>query len=203
MIDQLVKVKEILKKYNQEHLLYFYDELSYSQKENLLTQILDTDFEKILTLYKNSFKPINLNMDDVSPISHVEINKFNSDQINHYKSIGEKIIKLNQFAVVTMAGGQGSRLGYKGPKGTYELALESKNQKKSLFEIMCDDIKRTNEKYGRASEAVNKIKKIHMKKSAAIFLKENNFSRFTIRFDVIEVYMINGKCKINHIKQII
>ena len=62
---------------------------------------------------------------------------------------------------------------------------------------------RTNEKYGRASEAVNKIKKIHMKKSAAIFLKENNFSRFTIRFDVIEVYMINGKCKINHIKQII
>jgi len=148
MIDQLVKVKEILKKYNQEHLLYFYDELSYSQKENLLTQILDTDFEKILTLYKNSFKPINLNMDDVSPISHVEINKFNSDQINHYKSIGEKIIKLNQFAVVTMAGGQGSRLGYKGPKGTYELALESKNQKKSLFEIMCDDIKRTNEKYG-------------------------------------------------------
>ena len=148
MIDQLVKVKEILKKYNQEHLLYFYDELSYSQKENLLTQILDTDFEKILTLYKNSFKPINLNMDDVSPISHVEINKFNSDQINHYKSIGEKIIKLNQFAVVTMAGGQGTRLGYKGPKGTYELALESKNQKKSLFEIMCDDIKRTNEKYG-------------------------------------------------------
>lgn len=42
-----------------------------------------------------------------------------------------------------------------------------------------------------------------MKKSAAIFLKENNFSRFTIRFDVIEVYIINGKCKINHIKQII
>ena len=36
-----------------------------------------------------------------------------------------------------------------------------------------------------------------------VFLKENNFSRFTIRFDVIEVYMINGKCKINHIKQII
>ena len=61
----------------------------------------------------------------------------------------------------------------------------------------------TKEKYGMASEAVNKIKKIHMKKSAAIFLKENNFSRFTIRFDVIEVYMINGKCKINHIKQII
>ena len=62
---------------------------------------------------------------------------------------------------------------------------------------------RTNEKYGKPSEAVNNIKKNHMKRSAAIFLKENNFSGFTIRFDVIEVYMINGKCKINHIKQII
>ena len=62
---------------------------------------------------------------------------------------------------------------------------------------------RNNEKYGKPSEAVNKTKKLHMRRSAAIFLRENNFSKFIIRFDVIEVYMINGKCKINHIKQII
>ena len=62
---------------------------------------------------------------------------------------------------------------------------------------------RTNVKYGKPSEAVNKTKKLHMKRSAAIFLKENNFSKFIIRFDVIEVYIINGKCEINHIKQII
>ena len=74
---------------------------------------------------------------------------------------------------------------------------------KNNYIIFVEVKTRTNDKYGRASEAVHKIKKIHMKKSAAIFLKENNFSRFTIRFDVIEVYMINGKCKINHIKQII
>ena len=74
---------------------------------------------------------------------------------------------------------------------------------KNNYIIFVEVKTRTNEKYGRASEAVNKIKKFHMKKSAAKFLKENNFSRFTIRFDVIEVYMINGKCKINHIKQII
>ena len=79
------------------------------------------------------------------------------------------------------------------------IAIDKKENELVFIEVKT----RTNEKYGRASEAVNKIKKIHMKKSAAIFLKENNFSRFTIRFDVIEVYMINGKCKINHIKQII
>lgn len=34
--------------------------------------------------------------------------------------------------------------GYKGPKGTYEIDFEPK---KSLFQIMCEDLKRTNNKY--------------------------------------------------------
>ena len=44
---------EILKKYNQEHLLYFYDELSEEEKNKLINQILTIDFDKILNIYKN------------------------------------------------------------------------------------------------------------------------------------------------------
>mgnify|MGYP003549615924 FL=1 len=50
MDNKLTKAKEILHHYNQEHLLYFYDELSEEQKELLLNQILGIDFNKILTL---------------------------------------------------------------------------------------------------------------------------------------------------------
>ena len=108
--------------------------------------------------------------------------------------IGEKI--ANKYLVEN--GYQIIKKNFRCKQGEIDIIAKDKN------EIVFVEVKtRTNEKYGRASEAVNKIKKIHMKKSAAIFLKENNFSRFTIRFDVIEVYMINGKCKINHIKQII
>ena len=57
--------------------------------------------------------------------------------------------------------------------------------------------------YGQPSEAVNNIKKKHMKHSAAIFLTHNNYCRHIIRFDVIEIFLMNGKCKINHIKQVI
>ena len=49
---------------------------------------------------------------------------FTDDEISLYTKAGEDILRNNQFAVVTMAGGQGSRLGYKGPKGTYMLDLK-------------------------------------------------------------------------------
>ena len=62
---------------------------------------------------------------------------------------------------------------------------------------------RTNMNYGYPSESVSNIKKKHMKRSAAIFLTHNNYCRHIIRFDVIEILIMKGKCKINHIKQII
>lgn len=56
MEDKLKIVREILKKYNQEHLIQFYSELTESQKSDLLNQILEIDFEEILYLYEKSKK---------------------------------------------------------------------------------------------------------------------------------------------------
>lgn len=143
MKDKLSLTKHILKKYNQEHLLTFYDDLSVDQQNMLINQILSINFEQVLTLYKNSF------LDDpktkISPLNHIEKNLLNKNEIISYQKIGEPIIKNGNFAVVTMAGGQGTRLGYKGPKGTYPLNL--KPYRKSLFQIMAEDIKLANTTY--------------------------------------------------------
>ena len=75
MKDKLSLTKHILKKYNQEHLLTFYDDLSVDQQNMLINQILSINFEQILTLYKNSF------LDDpktkISPLNHIEKNLLN------------------------------------------------------------------------------------------------------------------------------
>ena len=147
MIDKLSKVKEILQKYNQEHLLYFYSELSDDEKEILLNQILNIDFDEILNLYKDSMQNEKLDISTVSPLPHLEKDLFSDDEILEYTKIGEDLIKRGDFAVVTMSGGQGSRLGYKGPKGTYEIRFKNLHEKKSLFQIICEDIKRANKKY--------------------------------------------------------
>lgn len=145
MNDKLKKAKEILKKYNQEHLLFFYDELPKEEKNKLINQILNIDFEKIINLYNNSKKNEDLSNIEISPLPHIEKEKLTKKELDYYTQIGETVIKNNQVAVITMAGGQGTRLGYKGPKGTYMLNLKS--IKKSLFQIIAENIIETNTKY--------------------------------------------------------
>lgn len=143
--NTLDKAKEILKKYNQEHLLCLYNELSDDEKQKLVNQILNINFEEILALYKNSFKEDIFSLKDISPLEHFEKSSFTQSELYYYSSLGEQELRNGNYAVVTMAGGQGTRLGYKGPKGTYMLDLEP--NKKSLFQIMCENIKNANKKY--------------------------------------------------------
>ena len=61
---------------------------------------------------------------------------------------------------------------------------------------------RTSLDYGNPSEAVNKVKKEHILKTANYFLYLNNIKETSIRFDVIEVFIYKGRYRVSHIKQI-
>lgn len=141
----LENTEEKLKKYKQEHLLYFYDTLTEEKQQKLLNQISTIDFDEINNLYINSMINTDISKIDISPLNHIEKDKLSKIELEHYDQIGTDAIINNKIAIVTMAGGQGTRLGYKGPKGTYMLALQP--IKKSLFQIMAEDIIKTNKKY--------------------------------------------------------
>ena len=47
------EVKELLKKYDQEHLLHFYNELSETEKESLIKKLSKIDYENVQEIYKN------------------------------------------------------------------------------------------------------------------------------------------------------
>ena len=143
-MNKLQKAKEILKEYNQEHLLMFYDELNNEERELLLNQICDIDFKQVFDLYEASKTDEQISCSEIEPLPYIDKNELNKVDIINYSDIGEAYIRNGQFAVVTLAGGQGTRLGYKGPKGCYELDVFPK---KSLFEIVCDNLKKANEKY--------------------------------------------------------
>ena len=106
MIENLQIAKEILKKYHQEHLLYFYDELNTEEKETLVNQICNIDFEKIFNLYEASKSDELIPIKKLEPLKYTEKYKLSEDESTYFSSIGEAAIKNNKFAVVTMAGGQ-------------------------------------------------------------------------------------------------
>ncbi len=141
------EIKEILKKNNQEQLLVCYDKLDTEGKEKLLNQISDIDFKQINTLYENTKNNKNTNSKDdlIEPIDYVDESKLTEEEYNNYKNVGENIIKTKKLAVLTVAGGQGTRLGFKGPKGKYDIGLDTHE---SLFELICKPLKEANEKYG-------------------------------------------------------
>ena len=80
----------------------------------------------------------------ITNINYVDKSKLTDEEYDKYYSIGKKIIEEGKYAVVTMAGGQGTRLGYVAPKGTFKIGGEID---KSLFEALSDTIKESQKKY--------------------------------------------------------
>lgn len=140
------EAQQLLKKYGQEHILEYWDKLDVNEKQMLLKQIEGIDFEEITKLYKNANEKEN-NTEDakLEPIQAVKREEVENSE--YLIKLGEKCIKEGKLAFVTMAGGQGTRLGFDGPKGAYILDTESG---KSLFELLCDTLKLAKDKYGVA-----------------------------------------------------
>ena len=137
-------VKKTLKKYSQEHLLNGYEKLSKQKQKELLEQIEGIDFELINSLYDNTKKEVEIQESQIEPIEYLDKSKLNGEY-KEYQKIGEDAIKAGKLAAVTMAGGQGTRLGHNGPKGTFDIGLDSH---KSLFELLSDSLKEEGKKYG-------------------------------------------------------
>jgi len=143
MNENLETIRKTLKKYSQEHLLNGYERLDEVKQKQLLDQIETTDFELINSLYHNTRKEMDAPKDSIAPIEFLDKEKLNGFY-RSYQETGEKAIRAGQLAAVTMAGGQGTRLGHKGPKGTFDIGLESH---KSLFELLSDSLKEQGRKY--------------------------------------------------------
>ena len=145
MEEKLKQVEEIAEKNGQEQLLKIFDKLSSEkQKQELLDDILTVDFKQVNKLYDISKQPPAFKNSVIEPINYVDKSKLSKEEYEDYERIGEKEIKDGKLAVVTMAGGQGTRLGHSGPKGTFDLGLDTH---KSIFEILTDTLIVARKKY--------------------------------------------------------
>lgn len=139
------KYIELLNKYNQSHLLNFFKLMNEEQQKNFIKEIEDIDFEKIQDLYNSSIN-IEKKNKKLASLKYTDKYKISKEQFDHLESLGKEIIKNNKYAVVTMAGGQGTRLEHDGPKGTF--LVNVRPEPKYLFQIIAENLISVNKEYG-------------------------------------------------------
>jgi len=133
-----------LKKYGQEHLLSRYAYLDDSKKEKIIKQIKNIDFDQTVELFNITTKSIKNIEAEIENIEYIDKSKLSKEEYEKYYNIGKKEIEKGRYAVVTMAGGQGTRLGFTAPKGTFKIGG---GIEKSLFEVLSDTIKEARAQY--------------------------------------------------------
>lgn len=144
-MDKIQDIIATLKMYNQEHVINLLEKLNGEQKRNLINQIEKIDFHQLQELYDNTKKEIIIKENKIEPLPYMDKSKLSKNEKEELESLGEEVIQKGEYAVVTMAGGQGTRLGHSGPKGTFKLDVYGKG--KYLFEILAENLKEANSKY--------------------------------------------------------
>ena len=143
--QELAQARAILNANKQENLLRFIDKLDNNKKEKIIKQILNLDFTQLNKLYEETKSSAEIINKKIENIKYVDEYKLSDEAKEKYTNIGEKVIKNNQYAVVTMAGGQGTRLEHNGPKGTFKVDVDP--EPKYLFQILAENLQRANKKY--------------------------------------------------------
>lgn len=138
----------LLKQNNQEHVLQYWDELTSHQQEQLISQLNHIEIASIQNFIDLLDNPVD-HADDLSFFDPPEIIYLpkTEDEIakeNEAIKLGEDAIGQGKLGVFVVAGGQGSRLGFDGPKGSYSIGPVTE---RSLFQIIVEKILAANKRY--------------------------------------------------------
>ena len=129
---------------SQSHVFRWWNEISKQEKKHLLHQLATTDFPFIHDLFKNSFisktQPAACaTRPQLTPPSVISDPVNDQEKVSALEArrIGEESLRRGEIAVLTVAGGDGTRLGIGKPKGVLSVAPLSG---KSIFQLHAEKI---------------------------------------------------------------
>jgi len=148
MPQRYADAKKALDAAGQSHVLSFYEELDQAQGDRLLTQIEGVDWPEVARLIKSHVldaPPLHL-PDDIRPAPCYPRRPTPELEGKYGKArtLGEKLIREGRVAAFTVAGGQGTRLGWDAPKGTFPATPVTG---RPLFGVLADYIHKAQQKF--------------------------------------------------------
>ncbi|MFQ5804856.1 MAG: UTP--glucose-1-phosphate uridylyltransferase [Phycisphaerae bacterium] len=143
------RYQQELDRHGQGHLSAFWDELDQTQRARLLDDLDQVDFEQCRSLIdafllnRPDFKvPDRLEPPVTFPATPGPELK---DLYRRARKIGTDAIRAGEVAAFTAAGGQGTRLGYDGPKGGFKI---SPVRGACLFQLFAEYLLGTQRRFG-------------------------------------------------------
>jgi UDP-N-acetylglucosamine/UDP-N-acetylgalactosamine diphosphorylase len=135
----------------QGHVFAFFDELTASAQQRLLAEAGEVDLAEIARLTGTLLAPgaaAGVNLAGLAPAPYESLprNGGNVAAWAEAKALGEAHLRAGRVAAFTVAGGQGTRLGYDGPKGTFPVTPV---KRKPLFQVFAEKIHAAGLQFGR------------------------------------------------------
>jgi UDP-N-acetylglucosamine/UDP-N-acetylgalactosamine diphosphorylase len=131
-----------LKRFGQQHVLTDWEELTDLEKQRLLDQLNGLDLPLLAKLYADRERIFQLpELSQIAPVPVVALESIPRSR----RLLGEACLRQGLVAVLLVAGGQGSRLGFEQPKGMFPIGPVSN---KSLFQIHAEKVLAIQRRYG-------------------------------------------------------
>lgn len=135
-------LRKTCERFGQEHVFRFWDTLDEKGRELLASQLETVDFAEmrnlVETLVRGDGSP-GEEFGDLRPAPYIPLpgNGGDPDAWKTARKTGEKALRAGRVAAFTVAGGQGTRLGYDGPKGSFPVTPV---REAPLFQVFAEKI---------------------------------------------------------------
>jgi len=169
--DGYDEVIERVYRFNQEHIFQYWDKLLDSEKLELLKDLSTINFPLLKQIYSHTEDEERVEFIP-APFIPVPVNDKDKLIFEDAKKRGEVHISEGKVAAFLVAGGQGSRLGYDGPKGKFPIGPVSG---RTLFHFHAEKIKASEKKYGTSIPFLIMTSRDNHTDTEIFFKKQNFF----------------------------
>ncbi|MGD0461096.1 MAG: UDPGP type 1 family protein [Tepidisphaeraceae bacterium] len=165
-----------LPEFGQGHVLRFYDSLDSSGRQNIVRQLQAQDLQNIADLARTHVrvKPtiaLPNRIEPVCPFPH-QPDALRRPLYDEARRRGRELLADGKVGAFLVAGGQGTRLGYDGPKGEYPIT-PVKN--KPLFQVFAEQLLAHGRRAGRTIPWYIMTSDINNMQTRAFFHKNHFF----------------------------
>ncbi len=138
------ELQQRLRQHGHDHVLMFWDRLSNESRKELVDQLATIKWKQLSELYAQRDQSFAMpKAEQIRPVAVVP----HGDSDSKLHTLGERALQRGEMAVLIVAGGQGTRLGFNEPKGKFPIGPVSG---KSLFQIHTEKVRALARRFGRA-----------------------------------------------------